>query len=129
MIYFIQMGQIGPIKIGHTKNTEQLTGRFYNLRTKYRRLTILGTFSGNTIDERRLHRQFADARLFGEWFEPVGELLEIIASTDTYITIESNNAYRTPETSCKGVRKDKQPCNGACVKGTQYCRYHQNQGG
>ena len=78
-IYFIQSTSPGnPIKIGYAGNTE---GRLRQLRTGHPgRLTLLARFPGTRAQEKKLHRQFRPNRIFGEWFHPVPELLELVSA-------------------------------------------------
>lgn len=67
-VYFIQEGESGPIKIGHTNNIRM---RLYNLQpgnpTPLRLLFMLEAPRGF---ERELHEQFAEHRIRSEWFRP-----------------------------------------------------------
>lgn len=74
MVYFIQAYENGAIKIGYTTNLDR---RLAALQTATGRpLTLLGTRTGSTQDERALHRKFAEARLDGEWFRASEALLD-----------------------------------------------------
>lgn len=79
MIYFIQSGEDGPIKIGYSKNDPQErkstfdTGNPDNLR-------LLGVMEGELLDEQKLQDRFDYARKKGEWFWPVRELVDFIDS-------------------------------------------------
>lgn len=65
-VYMIRQGERGPVKIGVAKDVVR---RLETMQTgNHERLTLLRTFEGDTAEERRLHRQFADHRLSGEWF-------------------------------------------------------------
>ena len=72
MIYFIQMGDDGPIKIGRADSAPR---------------RIAGLQVGNPVElklvgvlpeELELHCEFADLALRGEWFSPGERLLEFI---------------------------------------------------
>lgn len=72
-VYFIQRGEAGPIKIGHSGNPK---ARLAALKTASDQpLRMIGVMDGDKPDERRLHLRFADARLEGEWFSPTEELV------------------------------------------------------
>lgn len=77
-IYFIRMGQDGPIKIGFSGN---VATRFAGLQIGCpHELSLLGRMPGGLDDERRLHARFDALRIRGEWFRPEPELLAFIAS-------------------------------------------------
>lgn len=79
MIYFIQMGHSGPIKIGFTAESDAIR-RLAELQTACPwRLRLLGTTGGEPEDENRMHRTFRHLRTQGEWFLPGRDLLEFIA--------------------------------------------------
>jgi hypothetical protein len=76
-VYFAQVGEDGPIKIGYSFN---VYSRQSNLRTASPfEIRWLGDVPGSPAEERALHAQFAHLRIRGEWFEPAPELLECIA--------------------------------------------------
>lgn len=68
MIYFIQAGERGPIKIGYTSH--DLAGRFIKMQTdNYQQLTVLGVIPDGTFsEENELHRIFVSECIRGEWF-------------------------------------------------------------
>ena len=78
--YFIE-DETGPIKIGisydavHRLETLQLANP--------RRLKLLGYLPANR--EEILHTQFAHARIRGEWFHPIPELLHYIKEEPLFI--------------------------------------------
>ena len=78
-VYFIQARETGYIKIGFTKDLarrlramEAHSGDILDLRIHITGATI--------VHEKALHREFAKARIYGEWFDPVPELLAVIES-------------------------------------------------
>lgn len=79
MVYFIQVGESGPIKIGYTRTdptkrlSELQTGNPYKLR-------LLLVLEGGFDLEHALHEKFADLRLEGEWFRNDPILLKSMAS-------------------------------------------------
>jgi transposase-like protein len=84
LVYFMRRADgVGPIKIGCSAWPER---RLSALQIwSPHPLEIVASCQGAFADERRLHRQFADCRLHGEWFEATPELLATIArvaSTD-----------------------------------------------
>lgn len=77
VIYFIQEGHDGPIKIGRTagKATERRKDmQVGNSRT----IRVLALIPGFSATERRLHTRFAAYSAGGEWFHPAAELLAFI---------------------------------------------------
>jgi len=73
--YFVQAENGGPIKIGITSTNP--SQRLAGLQTgSPLLLQFVGLINGDC--EKKLHDQFRSARLHGEWFEPVPELIEFI---------------------------------------------------
>ena len=69
MIYFVQRGQAGPIKIGYTSK-DDVRDRIANLQTASPEpLNLLGCIDGGREKEQALHRLFSAHRLHGEWFD------------------------------------------------------------
>ncbi len=77
MIYFLQSGEGGPIKIGHTEGHVNWRLRSLQHSSPYE-LRILGVEEGGRNMEQMLHRQFKAYRFRSEWFHPVQELLKHI---------------------------------------------------
>lgn len=75
-VYFIQCGDNGPIKIGHTKDIDRRLSILQGANPQ--RLNLLGCFLGDSIQESELHKQFKGDRISGEWFNSSNELLNII---------------------------------------------------
>lgn len=75
MVYFVQMGDDGPIKIGFSSVIERRVSHMQN-GNPYP-LRLLRTMPGGPADERKLHHRFARWRLQGEWFEPTPELVAL----------------------------------------------------
>jgi len=76
MIYFIQMGSNGPIKIGQANKPNR---RLAELQTASPYKLYLLTTTRD-YQEKRLHGRFAHLRLEGEWFTPESDLLDFITS-------------------------------------------------
>lgn len=77
MIYFIQNGLAGAIKIGHT--TTYVNQRLKALQTtSSRRLFIMGCIKGDVKAEKRIHEHLQAYRLEGEWFKPSVFVLDYI---------------------------------------------------
>lgn len=74
-LYAIQAGQEGPVKIGVTKGSPR--DRLRTLQTgNHEQLRGLAAWRAYPGDEAALHERFAHARIRGEWFRPVPELLD-----------------------------------------------------
>lgn len=79
MIYFIQSGLSGPIKIGYTRYTEKAQSRLKQLQTgSWEKLHLVCIIRGAMSAEQGLHEEFQEYRLQGEWFQPVIKLLDMI---------------------------------------------------
>jgi hypothetical protein len=71
VIYFIQAGDAGPIKIGYVTEEDDA---FVEMRVRLmqtgnpERLCVLATKFGGLDVERELHARFAEGRIRGEWF-------------------------------------------------------------
>lgn len=79
-VYFIQAPN-GPIKIGRAVN---VANRLRALQTSHPSgLRLLAVALGGYRFERAYHRQFAEHRLHGEWFEPHPEILAEIDRLST----------------------------------------------
>lgn len=80
-VYFITADFVAfPIKIGFTQKMDSIRTKTLQTGCPYS-LIVLGTMPGTYSDERKLHRQFADQRLQGEWFERSSKLMEVIYGT------------------------------------------------
>lgn len=76
VVYFVQAGAGGPIKIGVASNMSQ---RLCALQTgSPDLLSLLATLPGTTKDEMRLHRLLRSFRHRGEWFRPAPEVLAAV---------------------------------------------------
>ena len=78
VVYFIQRGRMGPIKIGTTVN---LVGRLSSLSANGS--DVLLTLRGSYVEERALHEVFKADRIDRtEWFRPSEDLLSFIGERD-----------------------------------------------
>lgn len=77
-VYFIQSIYGGPIKIGVAVDVVSRLKQIQNMSPVP--LKLLATEAGGKERESRLHEQFSQYRLYGEWFEPTKELLSHIAA-------------------------------------------------
>lgn len=126
MIYFIQAVQGGPIKIGHTAN------RIRTRLTDIQRmcpipLQVIGVIDGDEELEGRLHFQFRQHRLHGEWFEPVESILNLIREEGQDHSELLCRLQDSDKRTCRGVRLNGEPCNGPAVFGADYCQHHKVQ--
>lgn len=77
VVYFIQEGDSGPIKIGFTAG--RVGSRLSALQSAHSRpLRIIGTIPGDCGTEIDLHFRFSGHHIRGEWFQPSDELLVFI---------------------------------------------------
>ncbi len=73
-VYFIQMGEDGPIKIGHSRDVGR---RLKSMQTSCPALLrLLGTIAG--AQECLVHVRFHHLRIAGEWFRAEPDLLDFI---------------------------------------------------
>lgn len=73
LVYFIQSGEEGPIKIGIARDPES---RLAALQTgHHEELRLLAITHGGADQEGAYHMQFAEHRIRGEWFEPHPDIL------------------------------------------------------
>lgn len=77
IIYFIASAETSRVKIGFT--TGNPNARLKTLQTgSPTKLTLLAVRSGTMDDEQWLHREFADERLHGEWFDSSDRLVAFL---------------------------------------------------
>lgn len=66
VVYFLQAGESGPVKIGRTGKIDD---RFKALQTgHYEQLRVVRKIIGQPSIERWAHRTFSSLRIRGEWF-------------------------------------------------------------
>ncbi len=88
-IYFIQQGELGPIKIGISENLER---RFGTARTfSPYSLRVLAIMKGSRKEEKQLHQKFRKEKLNGEWFCPSKKVIQYIQ------TLKGNNLDYCPK--------------------------------
>lgn len=89
LIYFIQSGEAGPIKIGTVKSN--VKGRLASFQTgSAEELRLLKVMLGGRIEERKLHLQFAEHRIRqrNEWFHPASEIMEFVEALPDDVSTE-----------------------------------------
>lgn len=78
VVYFVQFGNSGPIKIG---STSTLKSRLAQLGSSTaQQIVLLGYLQGSVREEKSLHRRFQHLLLYGELFSPSEEILSFIGS-------------------------------------------------
>ena len=76
MIYFIQVENKGPIKIGYAKKPEQ---RLKTLQIgNHKKLNLIAVIPGEPPLESKIHRDLKDFKRNGEWFNSTTEVLYYI---------------------------------------------------
>lgn len=81
MIYFIQAGENGPIKIGYTEKSPYK--RLNSLQVgNHEELTLIAIMPGGERSESELHKRFEYAHKRGEWFYPTLRLIRFINSPE-----------------------------------------------
>lgn len=77
MIYIIQSGLDGPIKVGFAKT--DVLKRLYHLQIGNPvQLTLLGSIEGPVTDETIIHRLLYPWSIRGEWFESADPVISFI---------------------------------------------------
>lgn len=77
LVYFVEMGKDGPIKIGFCGGA--FIGRARALQTfSPYDLYLLGHLPGGPDLEAELHREFSRDRLRGEWFKPSASVRRLV---------------------------------------------------
>ncbi len=76
MIYFIQHGEVGAIKIGFTDDIKRRLNEFQTASPA--KLYLLYATDGIYEDETELHKKFKEFREYGEWFRPAHDIFNHI---------------------------------------------------
>lgn len=72
VVYFVQAGPGGPIKVGWTQDVDRRISELQTANAK--KLVLLGTVSGTMETEASLHARFSHLRLEAEWFRDSAEI-------------------------------------------------------
>lgn len=80
MIYFVQAGKGGPIKIGYAKNVALRFGVLQSSNPE--KLYLLGTRPGAASDEREMRKRLTRDLIRGEWFKPSRAVLHVVAQAE-----------------------------------------------
>lgn len=95
MIYFIQVGRTGPIKIGFSKNIKK---RLQTLQTANPyTLYVIGYMPGDKKVEKAIHRKFSYINIFREWFFYDANLMQYIKQNTKPFTIKKTNKSKINE--------------------------------
>ncbi len=76
VVYFAQNGATSEIKIGTSRKVES------RLKAFGKSIGLLATVPGSFRVEASMHRHFHKARVHGEWFRPVPELISFTKTLD-----------------------------------------------
>jgi Meiotically Up-regulated Gene 113 (MUG113) protein len=82
-VYFMQMGEGGPIKIGHAADPFRRRTAFQTVSIA--KVEILAIIDGGREAEQAVHRQFAHSHIRGELFSPSADLLEHIQAMPPHV--------------------------------------------
>lgn len=81
MIYLIQAGEAGPVKIGVARNPLY---RMRELQTgQAETLFLVDEIDAPHANERFMHEELKEFRIRGEWFRPVLEVFEVFERCKT----------------------------------------------
>ena len=101
LVYVVQQGQTGPVKIGHTSN---LTSRLRSLQGGCAdKLSVCREIPCESVDhaievEKHLHAMFAAHRKSGEWFsaDALPNLVSVEAPPNSHQSPRYQNGTRIP---------------------------------
>jgi DNA-binding protein Fis len=113
MIYFIQSGNGGSIKIGYSNN--DIEGRISALQTgtPYK-LKLIGVMRGELEDEKTIHSIFSEIHIAGEWYLPDDTLLKFIeaqAMTDVAKYVDPAHIKQMEQRAMEYKQKIEQEFN------------------
>lgn len=81
-VYFIQIGDGGSIKIGHSASPP---ARLSQLQSSHSEpLKLLAVIDGDSEEEHSIHEMFAEFWQRGEWFAPAPSLVAYIRTLPAY---------------------------------------------
>jgi hypothetical protein len=116
LIYFIQAGRTGDIKIGWTKT--DAGKRLKELQTgNSKRLRVLGFIpESDRDDEKALHKRFREFRQSGEWFADVTPIRDYIEA-EAQAWVEAPLERSSPRFEARqGRSEDGCPICGAIIR-------------
>lgn len=96
MIYFIQAGKDGPIKVGCTGNNLALRLAHLQLSSP-EKLVVLGCIDGDVEHERKIHNELEKFKRSGEWYNPNIEVFEYVFDVIKKGTSVGKKSFRLHE--------------------------------
>ena len=78
MIYFIQAGKNGPIKIGQSDDPKERLNQLQTANPYELKILWLFDYDGGDWDEQAIHKEFRHELIRGEWFRPSRKLFKFI---------------------------------------------------
>ena len=116
MIYFVQMGEGGPIKIGYFSCPR---GRVKSLSNNWPyEPIVLSVVVGDRCAEREIFKSLKDYRLRGEWFKPATEVFDFIRNyKGLKVKYQSEMTYRITGVSRENRKWRKTKMIEAVVSG------------
>lgn len=117
LLYFMQAGKSGPIKIGYSKDiyNRLMVVQISNAQS----IRLLGLIEGSRLQERAIQEQFAGDRIRGEWFQPSRALLKLIKTLPT-ILLDTVNFEWGDCAKCGREACDRHRDDDGLIR--QYCR-------
>jgi hypothetical protein len=96
LIYFIQHGENGPLKIGFTRGS--IKTRLNTLQVGNPvLLSVVKVVDGTPSHELDIHDMFGRSKIRGEWFEPTPELLKFIDRSPRSVDADREGSKKTPQ--------------------------------
>jgi len=87
IIYFVQQGTEGPIKVGYTEQSIRV--RLAGLQVGNPcELYAIKIIDGTRVDEANVHSRFNDCHIRGEWFLPTKRLMRFIKCLDNGVGVK-----------------------------------------
>jgi Meiotically Up-regulated Gene 113 (MUG113) protein len=107
MVYFIQVKNGGPIKVGHATNPEK---RFQAVQgCNHEELELITVVTGGCSLEHKIHQDLKKYNLRGEWFHPTKEVIDYMINLksvecekfgDTYYAVLWRDSYESKTDHC-----------------------------
>lgn len=114
LVYFVQQGRDGPVKIGTAADPES---RLFELQIgNPRELRLVAAVGGGLPLERELQRKFAGGLIRGEWFAPdtIGLAEEMAAACHLESLAELWECGWCPRCTRRPVRHGRTYCDDDC---------------
>lgn len=104
VVYFIQVENEGPVKIGWTRN---LLNRFQTIQTcNHEVLTLLAALRGNRKLEREMQAKFRAYLIRGEWYRPSSDLRSFLSEQPDGIAASFNEAWEGDCADCESPKTE-----------------------